>query len=178
MNTIECITGRRSIRSFTGEKPSHEVIEQIVSAAAYAPSWKNTQITRYVIVEDDSLKEKIAAACDFQWNVKTIANAPALVAVTVVKNRCGYEKDGSFSTDRKDSWQMFDAGIASQTFCLAAWEHGLGTVILGIFDREKTEEYLQIPEDRELVALIALGYPAESPEAPKRKTTEELMTYL
>lgn len=50
MNTIECIKSRRSVRSFTGEKPSREIIEQIISAAAFAPSWKNTQITRYIII--------------------------------------------------------------------------------------------------------------------------------
>lgn len=178
MNTLECITGRRSIRSFTNEKPSREVIEQIVSAAAFAPSWKNTQITRYIIIEDENIKSHIASSCNFEWNVKTMNKAPVLVAVTVVKNRCGYERDGSFSTKRGDSWQMFDAGIASQTFCLAAHELGLGTVIMGIFNQEETQNVLQLPEDRELIALIALGYPDESPEAPKRKTTVDLITYI
>ncbi|MCI8371662.1 MAG: nitroreductase [Lachnospiraceae bacterium] len=178
MNTIECIKSRRSVRSFTGEKPSREIIEQIISAAAFAPSWKNTQITRYIIIEDDSIKSEIAAACDFDFNVKTMKQAPALVAVTAVKKRSGYERDGSYSTGRGNGWQMFDAGIASQTFCLAAHEYGLGTVILGIFNQEETEKLIKLPEDRELIALIALGVPETTPEAPKRKTIEELVTYL
>ena len=101
-----------------------------------------------------------------------------LIAVTVVKNRCGYERDGSFTTPRKDTWQMFDAGIASQTFCLAAYEKGIGSVILGIFDQEKIESILQIPETQELVALIPVGYAAEEPTAPRRKPVDDLLSFI
>nr|MDE7016198.1 nitroreductase family protein [Lachnospiraceae bacterium] len=106
-----------------------------------------------------------------------IDNAPMLIAITVIKNRCGYERDGSYTTPRKDTWQMFDAGIASQSFCLAAHEKGIGSVILGIFDQSVIESLLQIPEDRELVALIPIGYPDEAPVAPKRKTVDDLLSF-
>ena len=72
---------------------------------------------------------------------------------------------------------MFDVGIACQTFCLAAHEHGLGTVILGIWDEDGITELLDIPENQELAALIAIGYPADTPSAPKRKSVEDLLTY-
>ena len=62
-------------------------------------------------------------------------------------------------------------------FCLAAHEQGLGTVIMGIFDLEEAAALLEIPEGRELVALIPIGYPAESPTAPRRKTVEDLLSY-
>ncbi len=178
MQTIDCITSRRSIRKFTEEPVSHEVLEKIIAAAAYSPSWKNTQIVRYIAIEDPALKNKIATECTtgFTYNGGTMANAPMLIAVTVIKNRCGYERDGSFTTNRKDTWQMFDAGIASQTFCLAAHEYGLGTVIMGIFD-DTLSDVLEIPEDRELVNIICIGHPAESPEAPKRKSVEDLISY-
>lgn len=178
MNAIDCITKRRSIRAFSEETPSHELLEKVVAAAAYTPSWKNTQITRYVCIENQDIKNKIADACDFPFNKGTISKAPVLVAVTMIKNRSGYERDGSFSTPRGDGWQMFDAGAASQTFCLAAHEYGLGTVIMGIFDQKETERLINLPDDRELAALIALGFPAEQPEAPKRKTVADLISYL
>lgn len=60
MNTIDCIKSRRSVRKFTEEKVPHEVLEQLVELARWAPSWKNTQIARYVAVEDESLKNRIA----------------------------------------------------------------------------------------------------------------------
>ena len=50
MEAMECIKTRRSCRKFKEEAVSHEVLETIVGAAAYAPSWKNTQITRYIVV--------------------------------------------------------------------------------------------------------------------------------
>lgn len=179
METFECIKTRRSCRRFTEESVSHEVLEEIVSAAAYAPSWKNTQITRYIVVENKEQLERIALDCvlGFEYNTKTIRRSAALVVVTMVKNRSGFERDGSYSTSKGDHWEMFDAGIAAQTFCLAAHEKGLGTVILGVFDEEKLSEVITIPEGQQIAALIAIGHPAEQPEAPKRKSVEELLSY-
>ncbi len=178
MTAKECILGRRSIRKFKADPVSHELLAQIVETASYAPSWKHTQITRYIAIEGE-LKEKIAAEGTslYPGNGKIISSAPVLVAVTVIKNRSGYERDGSFSTPRGDGWQMYDAGVASQTFCLAAYEQGLGTVILGLFDQAPIEAMLQLPEDRELVALIPVGYPDEAPAAPRRKPVEDLLSY-
>ena len=178
MQTLDCIHGRRSIRKFTDEPVSHEVLEKIVEAASYSPSWKNTQIVRYIAIESKELKDKIAGECTscFVYNGNTMNAAPMLIAVTVLKNRCGYERDGSFTTSRKDTWQMLDAGIANQTFCLAAHEFGLGTVIMGIFD-DTLAEVLEIPEDRELVNIICIGHPAETPDVPKRKTVDDLLIY-
>ena len=73
---------------------------------------------------------------------------------------------------------MFDAGVASQSFCLAAYEQGIGSVIVGIFDGDAIAELLQIPADRELVALIPVGYPDESPIAPRRKPVTDLLSYI
>ena len=178
MQTLDCIRTRRSIRKFTDEPVSHDTLEKIVEAASYSPSWKNTQIVRYIAIDNPELKSKIANECTtgFTYNGGTMNQAPMLIAVTVIKNRCGYERDGSFTTSRKDTWQMFDAGIASQTFCLAAHEYGLGTVIMGIFD-DTLSDVLEIPEDRELVNIICIGHPAEEPEMPKRKTVSDLLSY-
>lgn len=178
MTANECIRGRRSIRQFTDKPVPHDVLENIVETASYAPSWKHTQITRYIAVEG-ALKDKIADECTSAYakNGEIIKNAPLLIAVTFIKNRSGFERDGSFSTPKEGGWQMFDAGIATEAFCLAAYEQGLGTVILGIFDEAKAASLLEVPEDRELVALIPVGYPAEEPVAPRRKPVEELLSY-
>lgn len=179
MDVKECILGRRSIRKFKDTPIPEDVLREIVEEASYSPSWKNTQVVRYVVVKNRELKQKISEHTTI-WagNAPIIHSADALVAVTVIKNRCGFERDGSYSTYRKDTWQMFDAGIASQTFCLAAYEHGIGSVILGLFDAEPISALLSIPEDRELVALIPIGYPAEEPVAPKRKSVDDLLTIL
>lgn len=178
MTAKECILTRRSIRKFKADPVDHALLESVIETASYSPSWKHSQTIRYIAVEGD-MKNQIGRDCTstFPNNGKIIENAPLLIAVTVIKNRCGYERDGSFTTDRKDTWQMYDAGVASQTYCLAAHDAGLGTVIMGIFDRDKIEALLEIPEDRELVALIPTGYADEEPTAPKRKAVSDLISY-
>ena len=177
MNAAECIKGRRSIRNFKNDAISHSLLETIISNASYSPSRKNTQITRYIAIEDTSMIQKIADEFTPDFNSNIIRQVPMLIAVTFLKGRCGFERDGSFSTKKEDRWQMFDVGAACQTFCLAAHEQGLGTVILGIWDEDGITELLQIPETQELAALIAIGYPDIAPDAPRRKSVEDLLTY-
>ena len=102
MEALECIETRRSIRNFKDTKIPHEVIEKIVKEASFAPSWKNTQVVRYTIIEDAKIKEEIAnsAVLGFSYNTGTITKAAALVVVTIVHGRSGYEKDGSATTIR------------------------------------------------------------------------------
>lgn len=177
MTAKECITGRRSIRQFTDKPVSHELLAQIVETASYAPSWKHTQIVRYIAVEGERKQRLAQCTSAYAKNGSIMENAPMVIAVTIVKGRSGFERDGSYSTPRGDGWQMFDAGVAAEAFCLAAYEQGLGTVIMGIFDQKEASDLLELPEERELVALIPIGYPAESPAAPKRKSVEELLSY-
>ena len=179
MEALDCIYGRISIRNFTDEPVDHETLDKIVEAASYAPSWKHTQIVRYIAVEDAALRSRIANDCTstFVYNGDTMKKAPMLIAVTALKGRSGYERDGSFTTGRKDTWMMFDAGCAVQTFCLAAHAYGLSTVIMGIFDDDKITELLEIPEDRELINMICIGHADEAPAAPKRKAVTDLLQY-
>ena len=177
MNMTECIKGRRSIRKYNAERIERSVLEDIISTASFSPSWKNTQITRYIAIEDTSIIQEIADKFTPEFNSNIIKQVSTLMAVTFIKNRCGFERDGSYSTKKGDRWQMFDVGIACQTFCLAAHEKGLGTVILGLWDEDGITELLDIPENQELAALIAIGYPADTPLAPKRKSVEDLLTY-
>lgn len=177
MNVTECIRSRRSIRKYKSKPVDHSIIDSIVADVSYSPSWKNTQIARYIAIEDSSVLGTIAENFTPDYNSKIISQAPVLIAVTFIKGRCGFERDGSYSTKKEDRWQMFDAGVACQTFCLAAKERGLGTVIMGIFDEDGISELLQIPPEQELAALIALGYPNEEPTPPKRKATDILLQY-
>ena len=177
MNVIECIKSRRSIRKYKPNAIDHSIIDSIVSTTSFSPSWKNTQITRFIAIEDQSILSTIAKCHVPDYNAKIINQIPMLIAVSYIKGRCGFERDGSYSSKKGDRWQMFDAGVASEAFCLAAYEQGLGTVIMGIFDEAKAASLLEVPEERELVALIPIGYPAESPAAPKRKSVEELLSF-
>lgn len=180
METLECIKTRRSIRKFKEEPVSKDTLTSIIEAASMSPSWKNTQIVRYNIVENEEIKKDIAenGTLGFEHNKDIINGAPQLVVVSMIGKRCGYERDGSFTTSKEDRWEMFDAGIASQTFCLAAHEMGVGSVILGIFDEDKVAKSISLPEGEKVAALIPIGYPDQEGAAPKRKTTDELMRVL
>ena len=179
MEALECIKTRRSVRKFTEQPVTEEEVRKVVEAAAYAPSWKNTQVSRYIVVTDKDKKAKLADDCmmDFAFNQKTAHGAPAMVVLTMVKARSGYERDGSFSTALGTHWESFDTGVAAQTFCLAAHALGLGTVIMGVFDGEKVAQVVDIPEGQQVAALIALGHPAEEPQAPARKDVDTLLRF-
>lgn len=180
METLKCIETRRSIRRFKAEQIPHETMQEIVAAAAFTPSWKNTQVTRYIVVENAEIKAKIAneATLGFEHNKGIIDGAPALVVVTMVHGRSGFERDGSYSTSKEDRWEVFDAGLATQTFSLAAHDKGVGSVILGIFDEAKVAEIIGLDAGQKVAVLVAAGYADEAPEAPKRKTVEDLVKFV
>ncbi|WP_105326013.1 nitroreductase family protein [Acidaminococcus provencensis] len=179
METIDCIKTRRSVRQFTDQPVSHEELEQIIQLAAYAPSWKNTQTSRFIAVYDRAKLTQLAEECilGFKGNYNTILHAPCLVVLTTVDGRSGYERDGSFTTSKGTHWQSFDAGISAQTLCLAAHQLGLGTVVMGIYDEAKVAQVVGVPEGQSVSALIALGHPAAVPAMPKRKALDTLLSY-
>jgi len=179
MSFMECVNGRRSIRKYKKEKIQEDVLKKIITTASYAPSWKNSQTVRYIIIENEALKTELAQTCvmDFKLNHDNIVNAPVLVLVTTVRERSGYERDGSFSTKKGTHWESFDAGIATQTLCLAAYAEGLGTVVMGIFDEDKIIKTAKIPENQKISAIVGIGYPDENPPMPKRKGTDELIEF-
>ena len=89
MDALTCIETRRSIRKYQEKPIPHEVMEEIVKEASFAPSWKNSQVVRYVVVENPELKSKIAndAVLGFTYNTGTIEHAAALVVVTMIQGR-------------------------------------------------------------------------------------------
>lgn len=178
MNTIDAILTRRSVRRFTAQPVEKEEIEAIVAAAAFAPSWKNTQTAGYIAVTDAAAKEKIAAEMLPPFNAAIVRSAPVLIAMVTRTGTCGYNDDGTFSTKKEDRWQYFDAGIACQTFCLAAHELGLATVIMGIYDEEKVPAFLGLNGDQALTALIALGHAAVDPACPPKKGVDHLLRFI
>ena len=165
MDAISCLTTRRSVRRFEDRPVSRELLAEAVRLAQFAPSWKNSQTVRYVVVDDPALKDQIAeeATVGFRKNADTLKNAAAAVIVATVTGICGYEADGSPSTELGSHWQSFDAGIATQTFCLAAHELGLGSVIMGLFDGKKIAELVDLPDGLQVSCLLAVGYPGEGP---------------
>lgn len=179
MDVIECIKTRRSVRRYTEEPVSHEKLEEIIEAARWSPSWKNSQTVRYIAVEDKDIIKKIAEECvlNFEYNTKTLLQAQTVIILATITKRCGYEKDGSFSTSKGTGWEMFDAGIAAQTFCLAAHNAGVGSCIMGVFDEDKIKEVIGLPEGQSVSAVIPIGIPKFNPDATPRKEVADILSY-
>ena len=180
MEFTEVIKGRRSIRKYADKPVTKEEIEKIIELARFAPTWKNSQTAHYHVILNQELKNRIAeeGTCNFSKNKLNIQSASGLVILTTADGIAGYEKDGSFTTSKGTHWQSFDAGIACQTFCLTAYDMGISTLIMGIYDEEKIRNILNLPEHESISALIAVGYADESPNAPKRKELSEIMEVI
>lgn len=180
MNTIECIKTRRSVRRYTEDVVDKATLMEIIDIAKMAPTWKNTQTVRYVVVQDKDVITKIQNDCllGFEHNAKTLSQCNTLVILTQKNGICGYERDGSFTTSKETGWEMFDAGIAAQTFCLAAHEKGIGSCILGIFDDKKVAEAIGLEDGKSVAALIPIGTPKFAPDETPRKDTEEYVSFI
>lgn len=181
MDAIKMIKERRSVRKFSDQRVDRELIKELVSTSTFAPTWANTQTARYNIVDDKETQAKLAECMNgFAFNQKTATRAAGVVVISAVKGLSGYSPTGEIDTKKGDTWKFFDAGISAQTFCLAAYEKGLGTVILGIFDEDKAAEIINLPENEVVECLIPYGYP-ESDEikpAPKRLGVDEVIRFI
>lgn len=177
MDLFECIQNRRSIRRFKPQRVGREEIERLIDSARWAPSWNNCKAVRYIAVENPAERKLISERLVAPENVSIVGGAPLLLVLSIVKNRSGYERDGTTSTAKGSSWEMFDTGLACQNICLAAEALGLGTCIMASFDEDGVSRLVELPEDELIVALVACGYPDEVPKPPRRKEVGEILRY-
>ena len=169
---MEVLKERRSIRRYEDKDIPEDVLNQVLDAVKWSPSWANTQCWELIIVKDSGLKEKLQGTMSTTNPAsKSIVAAPVLIALCGKLKSSGYYKDAS--TTKFGAWFLFDLGLAAQTLCLAAQDVGLGTVITGLFNQDQAAEILGVPEGYELVSLIPMGYPAKTGPAPKRREVSE-----
>ncbi|MCQ2958097.1 MAG: nitroreductase family protein [Candidatus Gastranaerophilales bacterium] len=178
METNDCILTRRSIRRFIDKEISDETIKKIAELTTFAPSWKNSQTTRYIAVKNKDLKDKIANDClnGFTWNKNIIDSANTLIVELTINNIAGYNEDKTPTSTKGSHWQSFDAGLSAQTFCLAANDMGIGSVIMGLYNEEAVKKELNIDDKYSVSALIAIGYHDQTLNAPDRVNVDEFLT--
>ncbi len=174
MEVLECIETRRSVRKYTDRAVEKALVEKLVRAAQNAPTWKNSQTTRFTAVLDSEKRWQVRAALP-DFNQNSTQNAPVYLIVSAITHRSGYERDGSATTPLGEGYTFFDCGATVEALCLAAHDAGLATLIMGIFDGGKLRSALKIPETEVPVVVLALGYPADVPQMPKRRALEEVL---
>lgn len=169
MEFYEVIRTRRSVRSFKKDSIPKEVLNRVLDASRVAPSGSNRQPWKFILVKDETLKQKMISACDHQ---KFIADAPLIVVACGQKlsfNRGGYMKEMSM---------LIDVSIAFTHLILAARAEGLGTCWIGAFNNDEIKKLLQVAEGYEVVAATPLGYPSENvfTEPRGRKKLDEIVS--
>ncbi|MCM1135784.1 MAG: nitroreductase family protein [Clostridium sp.] len=175
MELNDCIKSRRSIRRYADRAVTKEQLEEIITAANMAPSWANTQVSRYYIANGAAKLEAEKYLPDFNRN--NVKNASALIVTTVVNGKSGFDGNGAYSTHLRDGFQYFDNGLQVENLCLKAAEMGLGTLIMGIYDEAGFRSYFNISEEEIIVCVVSVGYPDKIGEMPKRKKTSEIAVF-
>ena len=173
MDIWQAIMGRRSVRKYTAEQISDEHLNKILEAGRWAPSWANSQCSRFVVVQNAVVKSAIVDTFGPGHRNGSIVNAaPTVIVICGALGKAGF-KDGEIITDKGGGWYMFDTALAAQNMMLTAHSLGLGTVAMGLFDVAKIAEILEIPSDVSIVLLLPVGHPEGESKAPPRKELSE-----
>ena len=163
MELLKLIELRRSVRAYQSKPVENEKLALVLEAGRLAPSARNGQDWKFVVVQDKALIEKLVPACCDQ---KFVGEAPAFLAICSDDHglmRCGQPVD------------TVDCSIALSFMMLQAAELGLGTCWLGSFYEDAVREILHIPEQYRVVAVTPLGYPVSEPKQRPRKPIEVLV---
>lgn len=165
---------RQSIRSYAEKSVPAELIEKVLRTAQAAPSWKNSQTARCYVVTSEKYAE-IRHEILPEGNAKKAKNA-VLIITAFVKDTAGFT-DGNPDNDGGNFWGAYDLGLHDALLVLAAKDNGLDTLIMGLRNADKIREILEIPENEQIMSVIALGYRDENPPARPRKPLEEVIVY-
>ncbi|MFQ6083719.1 MAG: nitroreductase family protein [Candidatus Aminicenantia bacterium] len=168
MSVLDAIRKRKSVRKYKSDPIPEDILLKVLEAARLAPSAKNLQPWKFILIKDEELKMKLAEACLRQY---FITKAPVIIVACGFPDNC-YAYQGRYMK----SWPI-DVAIAFEHLVLQAAEEGLGTCWIGAFEEDKVKEILGIPENVKVVALTPLGYPDEQPRDRRRKSLEEIISY-
>ena len=176
MEFRELITARRSIRKYEASI-TPEDLAAILRAAQQAPSWKNQQTARCYVLETPEVLETLRDAALPGFNKNSSANA-ALIVTTFVKGIVGFGPDGQPVDDIGNGWGIYDLGLHDAYLILAAKDLGYDTLIMGLRDVDLLRDKLNIPENEELISVIAVGKSDAAPATPPRKPLEETVKFF
>lgn len=167
MDVLEAVRARRSVRMYKPTPVPEDALARVLEAVRLAPSAKDLQPWKFILVRDPELKAKVAAAC---VNQTFMAGAPVIVAACGLPEQA-YGRMGRYM----NSWPV-DVAIAFEHLVLQARAEGLGTCWIGAFYEEEVKALLGVPAGAKVLALTPLGYPAESPAARPRKPLSEIVS--
>lgn len=174
MEIKECIETRRSTRKYKYEPISKEVIEDIVKKGQLAPSWKNSQTPRYYVALSTESIEKVNSLLP-DFNKERTQGVGAYIVTTAKKGLSGCNAEGEYFSHLGNGYECFDNGLAVENMALYAHSLGYSTLIMGLFDEAGLRSYLGVPDDEDIVIVLALGKKDIEPKMPERKRIEEVL---
>ena len=162
---LDAIYKRRSVRDFTADLIGRDALMEIIRAGTWAPSGLNNQPWRFAIIMDKDLKAKVGELTRYE---KVIEGAKALIPVFLDR--------GAMYHELKDHQAI---GACLQNMLLAAHSLGFGAVWLGeiLKNSDQVRDLMSLPEDLELMAVLALGHPAHRNQTSTRKSIEEVIVF-
>lgn len=167
MDIFEAIEMRRSIRKYLDTPVEHEKIVKVLDAARLAPSWKNLQCWRFLVLTDPEKRALLLGALnDDNPGKKAIAAAPVSIVVCADPSESGVENGIEY--------YIADTALAFENLCLAAHGLGLGTCWMGWYDEAYIKRALSLPGHIRVVGLTPLGYPDQSPRQRPRKELSQI----
>lgn len=169
MDFYDLINKRRSIRKYSPKPIEEDKLKRILNAAYIAPTAKNLQPFKFLVVKNKEKIEKITSFCKKNTFMK---DAP-IVIVGLANKEESYQILGSYTTS-----EMVDLAIAMDHLILAATNEGLGTCWIASFEEDKLRNYLKTEEPYRIVLLTPIGYPLENPEPQPKKKFEEIFEFI
>ena len=166
-NLFEVIAKRRAIRKYKPYKIPKPHLKKMLDAARLAPSANNNQPWRFIVVEDQKTKELLARPSTQNF----IGEANAIVVVL------GDSRGGCCG---RSVWTTQDPMIATEHIVLAATAMGYGTCWIANYQsrpkswEDEVRKTLKIPDYLDIVVLVAIGVPSETPQPKPRKSLEEI----
>jgi nitroreductase len=170
MDVLRAVKGRRSIRAFEHDDVSSEIVEKLLDAAIWAPSAGNIQPWEFIVIRKPEIKRALAQAALDQTFIE---EAPVVIVVCANENRSSQR----YGIRGKTLYCIQDTAAAIQNLHLAAYSLRLGTCWIGAFREERAREILKIPQGIRPVAIIPVGYPAETPPPRNRRPMSQVVHY-
>ena len=171
----EIVASRRSVRDYeAGVTISEAQVRTLIETAMEAPSWANTQTTRYYVAMSE---EKVAAVKELiGGNSRNTTNAPVMIVSTFVKGQSGFGR-GNAANEVGEGWGAYDNGLSNAYFILKAREQGFDTLIMGMRDADGLRQLFGIPETEQIMAVISLGRRGSDPRRPDRKPIDDIVSF-
>ncbi len=166
MELMEAIRMRRSIRHYQPVPVEREKLLRVLEAGRLAPSARNEQEWRYIIVEEACMRQKLMQAASYQ---SFVAEAPVVIVACA-------KTDGRIMQCGQLAYPI-DVAISLDHITLKAVEEGLGTCWIGAFDANQVKALLNIPDDVQVVELLTLGYPTKIPNSRTRLSLDEIIQF-